>query len=225
MPEPIPSATVITLRETPEGIEILMLRKNSKIAYGGAWVFPGGKIDSGDFPNAIQTSDAESLFTAARNAAVREAKEEASISIDGDSMHFLSHWTTPIIRPRRFSTWFFVAKTDNDEVTIDGGEIHDYAWRSPKDMLQAHRNGEVELMPPTFISLTQLLEYRCYSSLLNTLIKQKPFYFSPRLIQHEGGVCHLYGGDAGFEDENVDAKGKRHRLWTNKNHAWVYERD
>ncbi|HUT78969.1 MAG TPA: hypothetical protein VM285_14825, partial [Polyangia bacterium] len=45
---PVPAATVITVRDGPDGIEALMLRKNSKIAFGGMWVFPGGRVDAED---------------------------------------------------------------------------------------------------------------------------------------------------------------------------------
>ena len=43
--ELIPAATVVLLRDGADGIETLMLRKNSKIAFAGMWVFPGGRID------------------------------------------------------------------------------------------------------------------------------------------------------------------------------------
>ena len=35
--ELIPAATVVVLRDGDDGIETLMLRKNSKIAFGGRW--------------------------------------------------------------------------------------------------------------------------------------------------------------------------------------------
>ena len=44
----IPAATVVLVREGDSGVEVLMLRKNSKITFGGMWVFPGGKIDAAD---------------------------------------------------------------------------------------------------------------------------------------------------------------------------------
>ena len=38
-------------RRAPTGVETLMLRRNSKLAFaGGAWVFPGGRIDPEDYP-------------------------------------------------------------------------------------------------------------------------------------------------------------------------------
>jgi 8-oxo-dGTP pyrophosphatase MutT (NUDIX family) len=42
---PTPAATLTLLRDGPGGVEVLMLRKNSEIRFGGMWVFPGGRVD------------------------------------------------------------------------------------------------------------------------------------------------------------------------------------
>ena len=65
--ELIPAATVVLLRNTDAGPEVLMLKKNSKITFGGMWVFPGGKIDAADY------ADKEDVDQAARNAASYDA--------------------------------------------------------------------------------------------------------------------------------------------------------
>ena len=43
--EPIDAATVVVARDSADGVEVLMLRRNSKIYFGGMWVFPGGRVD------------------------------------------------------------------------------------------------------------------------------------------------------------------------------------
>jgi len=46
---PRPAATVLTLRDSPSGYEILMLRRNLNSDFvGGAYVFPGGGVDADD---------------------------------------------------------------------------------------------------------------------------------------------------------------------------------
>ena len=80
---------MVLLRDSEESYEVLMLKKNSKITFGGMWVFPGGKIDPEDY------GEESDLEYAARAAAVRETKEETGISLDSkDFIHF-SHWTPP----------------------------------------------------------------------------------------------------------------------------------
>jgi 8-oxo-dGTP pyrophosphatase MutT (NUDIX family) len=45
----VAAATVVLIRDASEGIEVLLARRNSKIYFaGGAWVFPGGRIDAED---------------------------------------------------------------------------------------------------------------------------------------------------------------------------------
>jgi 8-oxo-dGTP pyrophosphatase MutT (NUDIX family) len=46
---PRPAATIMPLRDSPDGYEILMLRRNVNIEFmGGAYVFPGGALDPQD---------------------------------------------------------------------------------------------------------------------------------------------------------------------------------
>jgi 8-oxo-dGTP pyrophosphatase MutT (NUDIX family) len=46
---PIPSAAVVLLRDTPEGPEVFLVRRHSDSdVLGGAYVFPGGKLDERD---------------------------------------------------------------------------------------------------------------------------------------------------------------------------------
>ena len=44
-----PAATLLLLRDTEGGIEVLMTRRSSKASFApGAYVFPGGGIDAAD---------------------------------------------------------------------------------------------------------------------------------------------------------------------------------
>ena len=129
----IAAATVVLLRNADEGIETLMLRKNSRIAFGGMWVFPGGRIDDGDRVEA--NGAALDDLAAARNAAAREAHEEAEIDINPDSMVIFAHWIPPAVAPKRYATWFFAARVDDrseheSDVKIDEGEIVEGEWDS-----------------------------------------------------------------------------------------------
>ncbi len=47
---PQPAATVLLVRNASagEGIEVFMVERASKANFGGAYVFPGGKVDTDD---------------------------------------------------------------------------------------------------------------------------------------------------------------------------------
>jgi len=217
---PIPSATVILLRDGENSLETLLLRRNSKIAFhGGAWVFPGGRIDPEDHPPGK-----EDMLTAARQAAVRESQEEAGLTIASTDLLWFSHWTTPEGRPERYSTWFFVVAAKNHEaVRIDGDEIHDHRWMKPDEALAAQRTGEIELPPPTFVTLTKLSAHQATNQALSQLSTREPEIFVPRYKSVPGGACSLYQDDIGYPDSDLDRPGRRHRLWMIKS-GWRYER-
>ena len=97
---------------------MLLARRSSKLAFhGGAWVFPGGRIDPDDYADTP-----DDLVAAARRGAVREAKEEAGVDVDPEALVHLSNWTTPEISPKRFATWFFVGPVAGGDEVADGTE-------------------------------------------------------------------------------------------------------
>ncbi len=217
---PLPSATVILLRDTGDSIETLLLRRNSRLSFhGGAWVFPGGRIDPEDY--SAETPD--DLVVAARRAAVREAYEEAGLVVASEDLTFISHWTTPEGRPERFSTWFFAAAAGDGAVRIDGGEIHAHRWMRPDHALAAQRVGDLELPPPTFVTITKLSVYSTVGVAFSALAQSRPEIFAPCNHKVPGGVCSLYAEDAGYADGDVDRPGRRHRLWMIEG-GWQYER-
>ena len=65
----IPASTVVLLRDGELGVEVLMLRKNSKITFGGMWVFPGGKIDAADYPGGRGRCESSGIRRARRRGA------------------------------------------------------------------------------------------------------------------------------------------------------------
>jgi 8-oxo-dGTP pyrophosphatase MutT (NUDIX family) len=216
----IPAATVVLLRDSDDGIETLMLRRNSKLAFaGGAWVWPGGRIDPADYADAP-----DDVTTAARRAAVRETLEEASLSIDADGLVWFAHWTPPSISPKRFATWFFAARAPVGDVAVDGGEIHAHRWICPSDAMRLRNEGEIELHPPTWITLEQLAAFERVDDALAAFRECEPEYFSTHIASVDDGGVALYHGDAGYEASDAHAEGARHRLWMLSS-GWRYERD
>lgn len=215
----MPAATVVLLRDTEDGPEVLMLRKNSKIAFGGMWVFPGGRIDPADYP---ADGDRDS---AARNAAAREAAEEAGVTLDPAEFVWFAHWTPPPSTPVRFSTWFFVARAGDEAIDIDGGEIEDHRWIRPADALAKHAEGGIDLAPPTWVTLHHLSLYESIAALLRKLGSRDVCFYETRAVRRADGVrVALWAGDAGYENWDADREGPRHRL-VMPEHGFTFEND
>ena len=216
----VPAATVILLRDTEEGLATLMLRRNSKLAFaGGMWVFPGGRVDPEDRLGSDQHE-----VTVARRAAAREAREESGLEVEPESMLTFSHWTPPPISPKRFSTWFFAAATDAEAVTIDDGEIKAHAWMRPADALHRRDAGEIELAPPTWVTLHELSAWSDVRTALRAIGARTPERFTTRIARGDERIMALWHGDAGYGDGDVDRAGPRHRLCMGPS-PWRYERD
>lgn len=79
----IAAATVLLLRDGPEGVEVFMVVRHHAIdSFSGALVFPGGKVDEGDWHAQDFAAGAEGLDDrrlAFRVAAIREAFEECGV--------------------------------------------------------------------------------------------------------------------------------------------------
>jgi len=202
----MPAATVILLRDTDAGPETLMLRKNSKIAFGGMWVFPGGRVDDEDAPGAADDDRA-------RAAAVREASEEAALDLDASDLLWFSHWTPPPVEIRRYSTWFFAARATQHDVTIDQGEITDSQWIRPAEAIERHRSDEIQLVPPTFVTLHYLAQHDSVDTVLGNLVPAAgPRHYVTQVTKGDGGMVVLWEGDAGYETLDASVAGARHRL-------------
>ncbi|MFW2389982.1 MAG: NUDIX hydrolase [Polyangiales bacterium] len=214
-----PAATTACLRDGTEALEVLLVRRSRELVfYGSAWAFPGGRVDPED------SSSHGDLFDepASRNAAVREAQEETSIALVANELVTLSHWTTPPGRPRRFSTWFFLARATLDRVVVDDAEIDKHWWAQPADALAAQRRSEIALPPPTFVTLNWLAGFDRVSAALEAARRQVSERFVPRVATMDGHPVSLYQGDAGYDSADPSVPGPRHRLWM-RPEGWKYE--
>ncbi|MCE2878113.1 MAG: NUDIX hydrolase [Comamonadaceae bacterium] len=98
---PVAAATVVVLRDSPQGVEVLLVKRHGKSqVLAGAHVFPGGKLDASDCQTdpeqldqsglAMQQALAESDLDTARAsglyvAALRETFEECDLLLhEGD---------------------------------------------------------------------------------------------------------------------------------------------
>jgi 8-oxo-dGTP pyrophosphatase MutT (NUDIX family) len=215
-----PAATAVVLRDGKLGLEVLLVQRNQRLAFhGGAWVFPGGRVDVEDGLHRVD--DAE----AARRAAVREAREESALVLDPAALQPLSHWTTPPGPTRRFATWFFLSVLrEAADVVVDGGEIHAHRWLRPTEALAARARGELELPAPTFVTLSELSGFEHSEAALHAFAGAAPRIYVPRPARVAEGIISLYEGDVAYDDPTRLAHtGPRHRLRMLRS-GWGYER-
>jgi 8-oxo-dGTP pyrophosphatase MutT (NUDIX family) len=209
----IPAATVVPLRDGPNGLEVLMLQRNSaRGAFAGFWVFPGGRVDD---------TDADDVA-----CAVREAQEETGLLLDGSAFRRWSHWTPPPTEPKRFGTWFFLAPVESGaEVVIDEAEIVGHQWLPAASVIANRNAGDWNLAPPTFVTLHGLQQFSSVDDALSHAAQHPPEEFVTTLIKLEGQLVVAWPPDAALVDgAALFDDGPRHRIHMNAPGPWRYER-
>lgn len=213
-----PAATILLLRPAPKGFEVLLLLRAKAVKFaGGTWVFPGGRIDAQD---AIEHSF--DSFETAKTAAVRECHEEAGLQLSADDFTHWSHWTTPKVEKKRFSTWFLLGTlNDEQDVVVDDGEIVEYQWLTPEAALAKHRDQRLKLLPPTYLSLWELSQHNTITSVKAFCESRTTPYYTPKLVLHGDSFTALYEGDCAYETEDLALSGPLHRTVLDNGH-WKF---
>lgn len=189
---PFPAASVILLREGSPSFEVLMIRRHEAASFvPNVWVFPGGMVEQLDREIARERGDG-SLLGRMRVAAARELFEETGVwlgaplensdskrrrllagnlgfralldesPIDFEKLVWTSHWITPAGIPRRFDTYFFLAKAGaNTVATVENVEAVDAAWVTPDSALS-----QLQLVLPTVKNLEALRGFDSIDALI-----------------------------------------------------------
>jgi glyoxylase-like metal-dependent hydrolase (beta-lactamase superfamily II)/8-oxo-dGTP pyrophosphatase MutT (NUDIX family) len=179
-PTPRPAATLVVLRDGPNGVEVLLTERPKHMRFmGGATVFPGG---------AVSTSDADPRWAGAcispaepaRICALREAFEEVGLwlaegpppartdsfleaclasgaRLRTDDLVPGGRWVTPSGSPVRFDAHFFLAEAPASWAPdADPNEVAAVRWATPKEALDDLASGTALMAPPTIEMLQRL---------------------------------------------------------------------
>jgi 8-oxo-dGTP pyrophosphatase MutT (NUDIX family) len=189
---PRQAASVILLRGGAETLELLLVKRTPEASFmAGAWVFPGGAVDAADGDHDMPH----------RLCAVRELEEEAGIVI-GDPAGLVpySRWITPALINTRFDTHFFLAAAPAGQaVTIDGGEIVDSGWFTPRGALDAHAAEEIQLVFPTIKHLEQLSAFASADELLAYARGREVRPVQPRVVVSGETARVVLPGEPGYD--------------------------
>jgi 8-oxo-dGTP pyrophosphatase MutT (NUDIX family) len=187
--EPRQAASILVLRDSPDGPEVLLVQRNPEQRFmGGAWVFPGGAVHDEDADHAA--------------AAVRELSEEAGIALEEDAEVVpWSRWITPEQVKIRFDTWFFLAAAPPDaEATADGSECVDSRWLRPAAALEAFRRGDLMLVFPTIKHLEALAQAESVADALQKARTREVVPVQPKVVIRGSEPEIVLPGERGYDE-------------------------
>lgn len=216
------AATCIPVRERHGALELLMVRRNANLSFGGFWTFPGGVLEASDgvLPEDLdedtQNWAAPTLLSTAANGAVRETVEETALRCDVSSLAWFSHWLPPRIGPpKRFATWFFIAPEHSGDLVVDTAENEEARWITPSAALAGSDNDTFPLAVPTWITVDDLAAFDSVARLMDHTITQGARIHHTRAMAGEGVRIVCWEGDAAYENGIVDTLGARNRAHAN----------
>jgi len=190
--KPRPAATVLLLRGGAEALEVLLIKRNPASRFmGGAWVFPGGAVDTTEGEGDV----------ANRAAALRELEEEAAVTLGSpDDLVPWSRWITPAEVKIRFDTWFFLAAAPpGAKARIDEQEAVDMGWFTPDGALEAYQREEILLVFPTIKTLEQLAPFDSADALLDYARGRTVEPVTPKVVMGDGAAKVLLPGEPGYD--------------------------
>lgn len=218
---PRDAASVILLRDTGGALEIYMIERSGQSdVLGGAFVFPGGKVDAEDTDRArgelhssghapVRRSElhralgepslAEDVAAAMYAAACRETMEEAGVVLPMSALVPFSRWITPrtpSLMRKRFDTRFFVALLPEAQDAVhDEHEAVSGGWLRPRDALRSYWEKEIALAPPQIMSLAELARYACAQEAIAAARLRMPPTIEPEPFELGGCRVVAYPGD------------------------------
>jgi glyoxylase-like metal-dependent hydrolase (beta-lactamase superfamily II)/8-oxo-dGTP pyrophosphatase MutT (NUDIX family) len=135
----LPAATVLLLRDGPQGLEILMTRRAVTASFApGAYVFPGGGIDATDalaHPYAKRRATQSDLHLTQAIAAIRESFEELGILLARHANGQMANTADMAKLDRHASPGAFAAQCAAHGLTLAADELFVLAhWITDRDL-------------------------------------------------------------------------------------------
>jgi len=119
-----------------------------------------------------------------------------------------SHWITPEAEPRRYDTRFFVAALPDGQIA-DGvtTEASHAEWQRPQEAIAEWRDGVRALLPPTWVTLTEL---DACGDVAGVLAAERTIVpVMPSLVSDGDGFRVSFPGDEGYPTHLGHARSAR----------------
>jgi len=170
--------------------------------------------DAADGTDLLDTTDpAERARFEAHRLEINEGRtgllavcRAEGLVLAADTVHYVSHWITPELAPKRYDTRFFVTAAPPGQVAHhDDGETVATIWVRPADALERFEAGEIELLPPTIDNLEKL---GLHSSTDEVMAWARQVSDIPTILPivliEDGQLLVLRPGDDGYEQALED---------------------
>ena len=126
---------------------------------------------------------------------------ELDLYLDLEALTVFARWITPNMMPRRFDTWFYVAKAPEEQLAVcDGSETVDAEWIEPAEALRLGELGQRTVIFPTRMNLQLLAEAASADDAVRRARARELVTVEPQVSERNGERVLILPPDAGYGD-------------------------
>lgn len=130
---------------------------------------------------------------------IEELAEKEGLLFLPDELHHFAHWITPVARPLRFDTHFFLCSCPEGQgASADEMETTTGIWISPEGALRENMEGRLFLSPPTLKIIEDLVPFQTMADLLASLAGSDMEPVLSVYVESQGASFVVFPWDADF---------------------------
>jgi 8-oxo-dGTP pyrophosphatase MutT (NUDIX family) len=129
-----------------------------------------------------QEWEADRVALESRELAMSDFCSRRGLVLRTDLLGVWAGWQTPVFEPRRYRTWFFVAALPEGQRTRDvSSESSSVTWRPAMEAVQAVDDGELTMMPPTYLTCLEIGQHADPAAVLAASAGRSIDMFTPEV--------------------------------------------
>jgi 8-oxo-dGTP pyrophosphatase MutT (NUDIX family) len=144
------------------------------------------------------------------NGSFLELIQSVNLRLDLGALVKFARWITPENMPKRFDTWFYLARAPHDQLAIcDGREAVDAEWIRPGHALELAQSGQRTIIFPTRMNLKLLAESDHPDAAEKLALARADVTVLPWIEQRPHGKVLVIQPDAGYGavEEDLESVG------------------
>ncbi|TQL70695.1 hypothetical protein FB381_4634 [Nocardioides albertanoniae] len=132
--------------------------------------------------------EADRVALESRELSLTELLTRRGLVLRTDLLAPWAAWTTPVFEPKRYATWFFVARLPEGQVTRDvSSESSSVLWLGAAEAVRQVEAGELAMMPPTYLNCLEVASLGGEDDVLADAAGRTLTMFTPQVTAADGG--------------------------------------
>jgi 8-oxo-dGTP pyrophosphatase MutT (NUDIX family) len=127
--------------------------------------------------------EADRVALESREVSLTDFLEKRSLVLRTDLLGAWSGWLTPVFEPRRYRTWFFVARLPEGQVTRDvSSESSSVTWTGALDAVAQVEQEQILMLPPTWLTCLEVGQHPDPDAVLAAAQERTVEMFMPEVV-------------------------------------------